>query len=323
MPRISVIIPIFNSERYLDNLISCINAQTYTDYEVIFINDGSTDNSREILQKYCDNSDNKILVNKKNGGVSSARNLGLQLAKGELIVFWDADDDISPYFLQEMISNLEDNKVIICGYEDVGTRFGNLIKVFNEKEIYSLVHKNEVAILQDLWLFNTLWNKIFSRRIIIENNISFNEESTFGEDAEFVSNYIKYINWYKIINKPLYTYIRRNINASSKYHQNIYINHKSLYESILNSLDNCSENFKKCEKEIKVNYFKSSISSLWHYCKYSKNGTNKEIKFALKDMARNKNLLYPKINPFLKLVLKLKWVWLTKLYYKIVLKGGK
>ncbi len=323
MPKVSVIIPIYNSEKYLNNLIECINAQTYTDFEVIFVNDGSTDNSSDILQKYCQNNVNRILINKQNGGVSSARNVGMENANGEIFVFWDADDNISPDFLKEMVNNLENDTLIICGYEDIGLKIGNLKKFFTQEETVSFLHKNEVLLLQQKWLFNTLWNKIFCKSIIDKFNITFNEQSTFGEDAEFIARYIKGINKYKIINKILYTYVRRENNASAKYHENIYLNHKSMYEQILLSLDRGFDNYERCLKEIRSAYFVSCLSSLWHYCKFSKNKTNRLIKFALLDMSKNDNINMVKINPLLKIVLKLKWVWLTKLYYKLVLKGGK
>jgi len=319
MPRISVIIPIYNSERYLDNLISCINAQTYTDYEVIFINDGSTDNSREILQKYCDNSDNKILVNKENGGVSSARNLGLQMAKGELIAFWDADDDISPHFLQEMILNFEQDKLLFCGFN---YRKDDLfaIKLFNGEQKVEL-DKNSIKALQDTWLFNVLWNKIFEKDIILKNHIVFDEEVAFGEDTLFVTKYLNYVKNIVVINKPLYTYYTRSSNASSKYHSNLFSTNVKIYENIILSMDETKENYQDKITEIRKVYAVSLIGSLWHYCKFiKKDGAKRILKQSLIKYNKNALKITPKINLILKLALKLKWVWFIRLYYKIFVK---
>ena len=323
MFKVSVIIPIYNSEKYLNNLIENIERQTFKDFQVIFVNDGSQDNSQQILQEYCNNAPNATLISQENKGVSSARNKGLEIAKGEYIVFWDADDQIAPNFLLDMVANFQNKVLTICGYTDVGLKQGELIKLASQEEQVTVLHKNEVLFLQNVWLFNTLWNKIFDKKVIDKLGLKFNEQSTFGEDAEFVANYVKEVDKYQVLNKSLYTYIRRNTNASSKYHKNVYANHKSMYEAILEAMDDKAENYDRCQKEIKSAYFIASISSLWHYCKHSKQKTNDKIKFILKDISTNKNLLPVKINPFLKLVLKLKWVWLTKFYYKIVLRGNK
>ena len=323
MPKVSIIIPVYNAESHLKNLFNYINEQTYKDYEVIFINDGSIDNSLVLIENYCTHYDNAILINKENGGVSSARNLGMKKAKGEYFVFWDADDKIGKDFLTEMVNNLERNALTLCGCYDEGLYEQALIKIYSEKEDVSVISKNNVVALQSVWLFNTLWNKIFDRKIIDELKLTFNENSSYGEDAEFIARYIKAVDNYKIINKPLYTYIRTPENATGRFHRTIYQTNKRIYENIIDSMDKSISDYEECLKSVRLAYATTAIGALWHYCKHSRCKTNQEIKESLKDLSQNKNLLKPKLNLLLKIVLKVKWVWLAKLYYKTILRGKK
>lgn len=323
MPKISVIIPVFNAEKSLNDLFGYIKGQTYSDFEVVFVNDGSCDNSQKLLEEFCKNNSNCKLITKENGGVSSARNQGMEVAKGDYFVFWDADDKISESFLLEMSNNLQNGHLTLCGCYDEGLSQGRLTKIFKQDQEVSVLSKNEVVALQNVWLFNTLWNKIFDRKIIEELNLTFDQNSSYGEDAEFVAKYIKKIDAYKIINKPLYTYLRSSSNATSRFHRGVFLTNKNIYESVISSLDKEKSDYEKCLISVKKVYAITCIDALWHYCQHSKQKTNKEIKFALKDMGTNKNLIMPKVNLLLKIVLKCKWCWLAKLYYKIVLRGKK
>ena len=114
-PKISVIVPVYNVEQFLPRCINSILAQTFTDFEVLLINDGSADNSGRICDEYA-KKDNRIrLFHKGNGGVSSARNIGLKNVKGELICFIDSDDYLDKKFLQRMVKAMEENDVdLVC-----------------------------------------------------------------------------------------------------------------------------------------------------------------------------------------------------------------
>ncbi len=319
MPKVSVIIPIYNSEGYLNNLIKCIESQTYSDFEVIFVNDGSTDNSLEILQDYCKNSTNRVLINKKNGGVSSARNLGMQNARGDYFVFWDADDDISCDFLKEMTNHFEDGRLLFCGFKYCKDDL-SVIKTYSKQEKISL-DKNCIKALQDTWLFNVLWNKIFKREIIKRNHLQFDEQIAFGEDTLFVASYLNHVNGITVLNKPLYTYYTRPTNASSKYHSNMFSTNEKIYEAIILSMDESLPSYNQSILEIRKAYSFALIGALWHYCKFIKKENAKTLlKQSLKEYKNNKIKVTPKVNILLKLVLNLKWVWLARLYYKIFVK---
>lgn len=185
---ISVIVPIFNAEKYLHRCIKCILAQDYTDYELLLIDDGSTDNSGTICDEYAI-KDNRIRVfHKENGGVSSARNWGLDNAIGEYIMFVDSDDYMLPGMLEVMLSTLESKKadLVICGTTETGGGYWRPIADVNysknqlKESFVSLLHTE---------LLSPPWNKIYKKEIIRSNR--FCEDISFGEDLLFNIQYLE------------------------------------------------------------------------------------------------------------------------------------
>ena len=115
MPRLSIIVPIYNVEKYLSRCIESILNQTFKDFELILVNDGSTDNCKEICEKYKRMDSRIIVANKKNGGLSSARNLGIDISKGDYIGFVDSDDFIDVHMYEILLNtiNAYDSDIVI------------------------------------------------------------------------------------------------------------------------------------------------------------------------------------------------------------------
>lgn len=185
---ISVIVPIFNAEKYLHRCIKRILAQDYTDYELLLIDDGSTDNSGTICDEYAI-KDNRIRVfHKENGGVSSARNWGLDKAIGEYIMFVDSDDYMLPGMLEVMLSTLESKKadLVVCGTTETGGGYWRPIADVD----YSInqLKENFVSLLHTE-LLSPPWNKIYKKEIIGSNR--FCDDISFGEDLLFNIQYLK------------------------------------------------------------------------------------------------------------------------------------
>lgn len=192
---ISVIVPVYNCERYLQKCIDSILSQTIQDFEVILINDGSTDNSLEICKEYTNRYPEKfIVIDKKNEGVSIARNTGIHRASGKYITFIDSDDWIEPTYLEDF------------KYDSISA------DLYSQGIRYFIAHKNqfkpmfkyEQTILDfslnpNLLIEYGILNngcpvaKLFKRDIIINNNLKFNSKLSINEDHLFVTNYIKYI----------------------------------------------------------------------------------------------------------------------------------
>ena len=117
---ISIIVPVYNTEKYLDRCIQSILSQTYTDFELLLINDGSTDSSGAICDKYAEQDSRVRVFHKENGGVSSARNVGLDNAKGEWVTFCDSDDWVENCWLDTFVENSENTDLVVQGFNNVG-----------------------------------------------------------------------------------------------------------------------------------------------------------------------------------------------------------
>ena len=207
-PKISVIIPVYNAELYIKQCIESVTSQTFTDWELIVVDDESTDNTANILKEYSlSNKKIKTLFNKK-GGVSKARNCGIDAALGDWIFFMDADDYLSPNHLQNYSENLNYD-IVFQGYKSVDAVSG---VVLSEKECGNLEASGNTVmeIVEILWrkecFFGPTWNKIFNRYIIEHYNIRFNEKISIREDELFTFEYLQYVKSIKVLPFTGYNY---------------------------------------------------------------------------------------------------------------------
>lgn len=166
---ISIVVPIYNVQDYLERCIQSIVQQTYTEIEIILIDDGSTDRSAEICDKYIEKDNRIIVIHKKNGGLSDARNTGLKIAKGNYIVFVDSDDWIAKDYLKTMydISKEYNADIVECNVlrTDGNIEYANTIK--NEKVIQSYNTIEGLKLLIEDQIFHqTVWNKMYSKKVI-------------------------------------------------------------------------------------------------------------------------------------------------------------
>ena len=215
-PLISVIIPVYNNEKYLCECLDSIIAQTYHNIQIITVDDGSTDTSGEILDQYAD-KDNRIEVyHIQNSGVSTARNIGLKHAMGEYITFADSDDTVSLDMydiLLDQFMNKNDIDIVHCGYEKKrldGT--SKMILGSSQKYYFDRTEGMLHFIKGDLFT-GALWNKIYRRSIL--ENLYFAEEIKINEDILFNFYAFKKARYTVLIDRPLYRYYERN-NASTK-----------------------------------------------------------------------------------------------------------
>lgn len=193
---ISIIIPVYNTEKYLRRCLDSIVAQTYKDFEVILVDDGSTDGSGKICDEYVAKDNRFKTIHKDNGGVSSARNFGLKNAKGEWIYFCDSDDKLANKNSLQLLYNLtnKEAELVVCGNNDVDDNGKDItsrsvikqyIRVFKkEKYLKLFFHENSPIGGQGY-----LWNKLFKRDIIEKHKLRFASNIYFAEDVLFVLNY--------------------------------------------------------------------------------------------------------------------------------------
>lgn len=203
---LSFIVPVYNVEAYLEECLDSLVAQdiSYDEYEIICIDDGSTDKSGKILDTYAEKYKNIVVIHKENGGVSSARNYGIDIAKGEYIWFVDSDDFIREnclHDLQELFKNGYD-LINFGGYAFVGG--------LNEEE-KELLKENRLAANKTYWGYTPF--RIYKRRIITENNIYFNHDIKYGEDEIFNNDVIGFLDKTITLEYTNYLY-RKNPNSA-------------------------------------------------------------------------------------------------------------
>ena len=211
-PKISVIVPVYKAEKYLLRCVDSILAQTFTDFELILVDDGSPDNSGTICDEYAQKDSRVRVFHKENGGVSSARNLGLDNARGEWITFCDADDYVTPDWLMAysdaMVSNAD---LAIQGYHIIDSN-RNIVKHLPSQKGNTVEDKQKLIVsLMCQGVYGFLWVKLFKRQLIEENNIRFDIKSSFREDAQFLSKYLEYMNSFICLDYENYYYILPNV----------------------------------------------------------------------------------------------------------------
>lgn len=206
---ISIIVPVYNVEPYLAKCLDSILAQTYLSFEVILINDGSTDESQSICEKYANRDNRFILVNQKNGGVSSARNHGLSIAKGKYITFVDSDDTIDAKYLETLYINIKkaNADISMCSWlcnEKWQKKESRKIEVWDTKQtLLSMFKSGKVD--------GSVCSKLYCTECI--QNLRFNEGLRIGEDQIFAIEAIESVNTVVFQDIPLYTYYIRNTSA--------------------------------------------------------------------------------------------------------------
>lgn len=199
---ISIIVPIYNVEKYLTECVESLLKQTYSDIEIILINDGSTDSSGKICEKYAKIDDRVKVIHKENGGVSSARNEGIRLSRSKYITFVDPDDYVSCDFIEKLYRLLKDSNadISICNYITVGNniRFKGKLekKIINQRDAMTLLVKDEE-------MPSYLWNKMF--RVELFDGLRFMEGYRY-EDVRMMHLIFLRANRVAVTDEPFYYY---------------------------------------------------------------------------------------------------------------------
>lgn len=208
--KVSLIIPVFNVEAFLDKALTSAACQSFNDYEVIIVNDGSTDSSLTIISAYTARHKNFSFLSQKNSGLSAARNEGLKKAKGEYVVFLDSDDFLQPDFIEKMYNACKENDADICycgHYLYMNNRRFRVYFPFTGK---NNVLDNKAAmnrLLRDNTLHYFAWNKMYRRSLFTDNNIEFPD--MYFEDIATTPRVAFFANKVAVLSKPLYNYTQR------------------------------------------------------------------------------------------------------------------
>lgn len=239
MNHISVVIPIYNAESSLDRCIQSIVSQTYTNIELILVNDGSTDNSLGICNNYATTDPRIVVISQKNSGVSSARNRGIETARNEWITFIDADDYIDNKYIESLAqcaNHTNHNTLIIQGHKKISKGeladkvvFPNIL--LQGTELQSVFEKHKII------EYGQPWAKLYNRNLLIEKNIRFNKQISYSEDMLFMLEYILHCNSIKYIEGAYYNYIVDTSILSQRYNSfeseyNLFLSYISLINQI-------------------------------------------------------------------------------------------
>lgn len=210
--KVSVIIPVYNAEKYLARCLAAVLGQTHKDLEIILINDGSTDASGDIIRSFGD--ERIVVIEKENGGVSAARNDGLQRVTGSRVVFVDADDYPEPDYIEKMAGAMDRRGcgLVVCGYRyrDIQDRetggFPNKREALHlSGDGYLSGEEVTAGIMLHESIASCLWNKMFKAELL--SGMTFDESIAIGEDLLFLVEYIMKCDAFYLVADPLYNYL--------------------------------------------------------------------------------------------------------------------
>jgi len=296
MPTVSVILPAYNVEKYIAKSISSVLAQTFTDFELLVIIDGSPDNSKSVAESF---SDKRISIfEKENGGLSDARNYGLKRAKGKYVYFMDSDDWIEQDLLEQTVDVLEkeDRDFVVFGYtqddEDENGRVVSQSKMLPQTEL--LTKGRDSSLSKDLLgIFGYAWNKVYKREFLINNNFYFEKGISLVEDILFNSLLYKQANEIRIINNSYYHYINRQIPTLIKKF------HKDSFELKLWKLSRLSEFFDEWNFTNTKNLLAYVQVQSIRYCVHNLFSFKNDLSFLQKRRFIKKMIVHPKTREFI------------------------
>lgn len=270
---ISVIVPVYNVEKYLPECIESIINQTYKNLEIILIDDGSPDNSGKICDEYA-GKDNRIkVIHKKNEGVSEARNVGMEVAKGNYLTFVDSDDWIESVYIETLLKTLMENKAdyVTCGYNRVYQNEIEKINNSGKRIVYDT--KEYLMNLLNVQLGYGFCHMKLIKRDIIGNN-KFDKKLVVGEDAFFNIKLCKNLKKAVVIEEALYNYRFNSNSVVRKYDANYVEKYRKSMEAMYNYI---MDEYKE-EKEVKqclYNYIAYHVLLIAvNYC-FNPNNKNK------------------------------------------------
>ena len=268
MTKVSVVVPIYNVEKYIKKCMDSLVNQTLQEIQIILVNDGSTDESGNIAKEYASKYTNKIIyLEKENGGLSDARNFGMRYAEGEYIAFLDSDDYVENTMCEEMY-----NKAIqeVSDYVECDFVWEYPNKVKKDKRI---PYSNKKEMLTNVRV--VAWNKLIKREILEKNNISFPKGLRY-EDIEFTYKLIPYLNKVSYVDKEFVHYVQRNnsiANVQNERTAEVF----TIFDNIIKYYQEKGF-YEEYKEELEYSYSRILLcSSLKRICKIKDSKTRKKL----------------------------------------------
>lgn len=281
MPKVSIIVPVYNVEKYIKRCLQSLVDQSLEDIEIIVVNDGSKDKSEEIVKEFKKKYKNIVYVTKENGGLSSARNFGMIYAKGEYIAFLDSDDYVDKDMYKKMYEKAKETNsdYVECDFywqypdhrkHDVGYRYKNKKEMFQSARVVA-------------------WNKLIKKELITNNNLKF-PVGLFYEDVEFFYKLIPYINKFTFVEDPLIYYVQREssiVNKPDYRTKQIF----TVLENVINYYKE-KELYEEYKEEIEYTYTRILLCSSLKRMVRIKDKLTKDL--LIKETWQNLNSKFPK-----------------------------
>ncbi len=280
MSKISVIVPVYNMEKYLNKCLDSLVNQTFKDIEILVINDGSTDKSKKIIESYAKKYKNIKAYDKENGGLSDARNYGLRKASGDYISFIDSDDYISLDMYEKMYDKAisKDYDMVVC---DVNYIYENSDKT----EIVSSHIKNDTTNIKEtmLSIYPVAWNKLFKKELF-KTGIEFKKGIWF-EDVEFIYRMLPYIKSIGVVKEAMYQYLQREGSISKSTDKRLY-NYIENWNGIVEFYKEKGL-FEEYHDEIEYSYVRYIYATfIKHASGFDKDEFNNAVKKAIQNVKR-------------------------------------
>ena len=322
---VSIIIPMYNVQDKIIRTIDSLIKQNLLEYEIIIIDDCSKDNSYKVCKKYIEDNNLlniTLLQNKENHGPSYTRNRGIKLAKGDYCVFLDSDDYYEKNTINIMLKNMKKASLIVVGIKYIYK--GNKIKymLYGKEDETMHINKNEFVDFHLTGLLNQPSNKMYDLNYIKNNNILFNEKSSYGEDIEFNLEYTKLIDNIIFVNKPLYVYTEEKTGLNNIYKTNELAIAKKNFE---NKMDKLKENYKVSKEHEEILYTRYIEERIRDYYRFNKYDFRKDKKIYLANTIEQDNvneiLQKSRLNKWQILIIKKlvdhRLFFITRVYFKL------
>lgn len=331
-PLVSIIIPVYNTEMFVERAIDSVLVQTYPNIEVILVNDGSTDESGRICNEYALKNNCVRVIHQKNSGVSVARNKGIDISTGKYIQFVDSDDEIKSNMTEALVNAIEeqDCDIVICGYSTIRQEKKD---ISIEARLYE---RNEFLILSytDVKVSPLVWsscNMMFKNCLLEENNLRFDSAYLMGEDGFFTLEYLKKCKKVFVLNQVFYNYYiykpEERISTISYFTPDVYEFVIRYFERLFYGIK-CE--IKEQEKSILLQaFYDKLIAELVHLGAYSEYFSNDDLEKRLSSVVSTELVIqagkvYTRTRKSDSIVIPLFMRWKTiKFLYLALKKRGK
>ncbi len=228
---VSIIIPVYNAETFIPRCLQCVSEQSYRDWECVIVNDGSTDRSLCLCEQWAQKDARFNVISQKNGGVSSARNVGMTHAKGEYVCFIDVDDWVDTDYVENLVSASCGAELVVGGMvvETLGgqkevkrvPQSGVCLMDASDERYFAKMNENSL-------LYGPC-NKLYLKRLIREYSLSFPQDCAYGEDLQFNYAYMRHIKSIKMVDCISYHYIKVDGSLSEKARIDAFVNDYKLW----------------------------------------------------------------------------------------------